>query len=106
MRFPVTIAFEADDYWAEREFDPKFLHLAHKECQENTKKALKDGADVVVANTFTRLWEMQPYIDMVEPDDLIVYRMTGDYGSIHSVPQKTINKMKQRFEDYEGETYV
>lgn len=103
IRLNPTKHFEADDYWKDREFDPKYLHLAHKQCQENTRKALEEGYDVIVANTFTRIWEMQPYINMVEP---VVYRMTKEYGSIHNVPQKTIDKMKQRFEDFEGEIYV
>lgn len=96
--------FEADDFWQDREFDPKYLHLAHKECQDNTREALKGGYDVIVANTFTRLWEMEPYLSMT--DNVKVYRMTGEYGSVHNVPQKTINKMKSRFEDFEGEVYV
>lgn len=96
--------FEADDFWEDREFNPRFLGLAHKKCQENTWDALCQGYDVVVANTFTRLWEMQPYLDMTE--DIKVYRMTGDYGSIHNVPKDTIEKMKKRFEDFDGEIYV
>ena len=95
--------YEADDYWKDRRFDPKFLHLAHKECQEKTRKALREGKDVIVANTFTRLWEMQPYLEMTE--DVVVYRATGKFESIHCVPQKTIDKMKRRFEDYDGEIY-
>lgn len=96
--------FEADDFWKGKEFDARFLSLAHKKCQENTWDAICQGYDVVVANTFTRLWEMQPYLDMTE--DIKVYRMTGDYGSIHNVPKDTIEKMKKRFEDFEGEIYV
>jgi hypothetical protein len=96
--------FEADDFWKDKEFDPSLLKEAHRVCQENTRKALEDDWSVIVSNTFTQLWEMQPYFDMTK--DVTVFRMTGDYGSIHNVPQQTINKMKQRFEDYKGEIYV
>jgi len=32
-----------------------------------------------------------------------VVRCTANYGSIHGVPEATIEKMKNRFEYYEGE---
>lgn len=97
--------FEADDFWEGREFSPKFLHLAHKSCQEKTREALEEGFNVVVANTFVRTWEMQPYFDMT--DGLaVVYRMDTEFKSIHDVPQSTIDRMKKRFEDYPGEIRV
>lgn len=101
---PKSVHFEADDFWIRHEFDPKYLHLAHKQCQENAKEALEGGYTVIVANTFTRLWEMEPYLSM--SDNISVFRMTGEYGSVNNVPQKTIDKMKKRFEDYIGEIYV
>jgi hypothetical protein len=32
-----------------------------------------------------------------------VVRMSGNYGSIHGVPDETIEAMRESFEDWEGE---
>jgi hypothetical protein len=57
---------------------------------------------IVVSNTFTQEWEMQPYFDMAAKHgyrvvSLIVENRHGNQ-SIHSVPPETIEKMKNRFE--------
>lgn len=98
---------ETDMYWENEgiPFNPKYLKEAHEWCQDHARETLRIGMPVVVSNTFTQLWEMKPYLDMVD-GDAVVYRMTGDYGSVHGVPQKTIDRMRSRFEDYEGEIYV
>ena len=58
--------------------------------------------EIVVSNTSTTEKEMQPYIDLAKKYDykvtsLIVENRHGG-KSIHSVPEETIEKMKQRFE--------
>lgn len=100
--------FEADMYFSlggEYKFDPKLLKKAHQWCQDCTRVSLSMGKDVVVANTFTRLWEMQPYLDMGFPN-IVVWRCSGNYQNIHDVPDHVVEQQKQRFEDYEGEVWV
>jgi len=62
---------------------------------------MDSGRSVVVSNTFIRRWEMQRYIAYAEslgiPVEEIV--MTGDYGSIHNVPEYTVERMRQNFEN-------
>ena len=65
------------------------------------QEALSRGYSVAVANTFTRISEMQPYFDLGYPTT--VYRMTKQYGSVHEVPKDTIERMVWRFQGYEGE---
>jgi len=85
-------------------FHPSKLKAAHEECQIRTEAMLK-YKDVVVSNTFTQLWEMTPYLDMAErhEHEVTIIRCTGDYGSSHNVPKATIDKMRARFEDIDGE---
>lgn len=100
--------FEADDYFSPVEggywFDATRLHEAHKWCLWRTTEALRRGFRVTVANTFTRISEMQPYLDLGYPTTVI--RCTGRYGSVHNVSEDTIDSMKWRFQDYEGEILV
>ena len=62
--------YEADDFFmvnGKYEFKPEQLAQAHKYCQTNVEWAMKsDTQYIAVANTFTRVWEMQPYLDLAE----------------------------------------
>jgi predicted kinase len=95
--------FEDDNGWYN--FDPKKLPEAHHFCKKVTKILLESGQNVVVANTFTQLWELQPYIDMAVELGLSykIIRMNSTYENIHHVPEDTIKKMKDRFIDIDGE---
>ncbi|PHS03652.1 MAG: AAA family ATPase [Blastopirellula sp.] len=98
---------EADMYFnrsGEYTFKPELIKKAHSWCQEATDKALNHGMDVVVSNTFTKLWEMEPYLKM--HNNVLVYKCTGDYGSLHDVPFSVIHDMSNRWEDFEGEIVV
>lgn len=93
--------YEADMWFEERGgFDHTKLKEAHAWCQSKAREAMDEGRPVVVSNTFVRRWEMKAYIDHAEslgiPVEEVV--MTGDYGSIHNVPEATIEKMRRNFE--------
>jgi predicted kinase len=95
---------EADMYMTRNEmyyFDPSKLDYAHKMCRAETSHHLRLDRSVVVSNTFSQRWEMQPYIDMARElgAELEIITMTGNYGSIHNVPEATIEKMRRRWED-------
>jgi len=92
--------YEADSFFMESgayRFDPAKLPKAHEWCQRMTLYALKEGYDVVVANTFTRRWEMQPYMEMGFPVEVIVAR--GNWPNVHGVPAEAIKRMRARWED-------
>ena len=98
----VHFVFEADQYFmkdGEYKFDRERLGDAHRECQLNTARWLKEHANVAVANTFTKWSEMRPYIDLAFEFDrpIQIIEMTNSYGSIHGVPVETLNVMKDRF---------
>ena len=95
---------ETDMYFlgpnGEYEFNPDALGKAHHWCQEETRTKLMCHASVIVTNTFSRHWEMQPYIRMAESygHNVNIVTMTGQYQNIHNVPQEVIDKMRARWE--------
>lgn len=96
--------FEADMFFVKNgkyNFDPKKIKDAHKWCQSETMNALLHGFDVIVSNTFTQKWEMDPYVKMAEQlgADLKVIVKKHVYGNIHGVPDDKVKAMQDRWED-------
>lgn len=96
--------YEADMYFTEPDgsykFHSKNLQESHTWCQEMVRAALIQGKNVTVSNTFTRVWEFQPYIDMGEElgANIIIVEAEGGCGSVHNVPEKTMRSMRARWE--------
>lgn len=101
---------EADMYFVHLDgtykFDPKLIGRAHDWCQRKAAKALEDGQDCIVSNTFTQKWEITPYLRMAQAlcADFSVTKCVGEWENIHNVPQESLDKMKARWEDWSGET--
>jgi len=104
--------FDADTYFVRMDgvydFNPKLLKNAHEWCYKRVIQEIMSGETVYVANTFTRIWEMQRYIDFAKEFNIPfkVVRCTGHYDNIHGVPEAKVQQMLDRFEDYEGEEFV
>ena len=81
------------------------LQMAHEWCQNQVAGYMNQDKNVVVSNTFTQHWEMEPYLRLAEDYDydVTVIRCNADFGSIHNVPEKAIQAMRERFEDFPGE---
>lgn len=104
--------FEADMFFMDKEdnynFNPSKLKQAHTWCRESAHEALKMGSNVIVSNTFTRIWEMQPYLDLFNDKELVdvnvvVITCTGEYDNVHDVPESVVQNMRNRWEAYKGE---
>ena len=80
---------------------PMRAKAAHKACIEATTRTLRGGFSVVVSNTFTQAWEIQPYLDAAREfgASVEIITATGNYGSIHNVPKEAIAAMQARFEE-------
>lgn len=96
---------EADDYFlvkGEYKFEAAKLKEAHETCRLLTRETLRQGHSAVVSNTFTQLWEMQPYFDMAKEFNIPVQviECKGNFGSIHNVPEEKLEQMRQRWEEY------
>jgi adenylate kinase family enzyme len=95
--------YEADMYFEGRVlgyvFDASKLPEAHAWCLRKTKEALETGKNVVVSNTFIKLWELQKYINLGFPYEIIVCR--GLFTNMHGVPIEKVISMRARFEEME-----
>lgn len=94
---------EADQYFeagGEYRFDPVKLRPAHDDCLRRAIAALDAGRSVVVSNTFTRLWEMEPYLKAAKKRKINVriVEATGSWPNVHGVPQDAIERMRARWE--------
>ncbi len=95
--------FEADMYFTnergEYRFQPSNIGAAHEWCYRQFENCIFEAKNVIVSNTFTRIREMEDYIDAALKANyqIKIYRCTQSYGSIHGVPEHTIEKMKNRF---------
>lgn len=100
--------FSADDYFMVGNgynFDPTRLKEAHAQCHARTEEAMKNALDndiIIVANTFTREWEMKSYLDLAEKYNFRVHTIIVEnrHGgkNIHGVDDNKIQAMKDRFE--------
>lgn len=105
--------FEADDFWLNENneyiFRPELLGVAHNECWRRTFDAFDHSADyVIVSNTFVTRKDLKPYLKEAEIRNLevIIYRMDNEFQNIHNVPVETVENMKKRFADIDGEIKV
>lgn len=91
--------FFTDESGAYR-YDREKIMDAHEWCQRETFKALANGKRVVVSNTFTRLFEMEPYLNMAKvfSIDLRIVRATGNWPNVHGVPAAVVEHMRRRWE--------
>ena len=102
----VRHVLSADDWMVdeagEYSFDPRRLSWCHKACKSATERALTEGEGVAVCNTFTRVWEMQPYVDMAKllGCPMYVIKCEGGFQNVHGVPQSKVNQMRARFEEW------
>ena len=95
---------EADQYMMENgvyKFDPKKLKFAHDSCKEAVRQYLMEGENIVVSNTSTQRWEMEPYIEMGTKAHYIVkeHVLRTNFGNIHGVPEEKVEIMRKRWED-------
>lgn len=98
--------FEADQFFmddGEYRFDSTKLRDAHNWCRHSVMDAMKEGhPKVIVSNTFTQEWEMEPYFLLAEELGYQVFSIIVEnrHGckNLHGVPQESLDKMKNRFE--------
>lgn len=98
--------YEADHYFIDDDgvyrFKPEDIKAAHEWCQQQTEAGLVAGLDVVVSNTFTQNWEMDPYLQMAKDLNIPVQviECKGRFKSIHNVPPESLKRMARRWEEY------
>lgn len=105
--------FETDTFFmvdGKYMFDPSKLKDAHKWCQDEVSIAMilnhtnpeESLSRIVVSNTFTQEWEMEPYVKLAETWNYRVFSIIVEnrHGGIneHGVPEDKLQMMKDRFE--------
>lgn len=99
--------FEADMFFLDINSDYKFdmsqIKQAHEWCKNSIREAMESSQKtVVVSNTFTQEWEMEPYLEMAKEYGYQVFSVIVEnrHGgkNIHDVPEDIIDKMRGRFE--------
>lgn len=97
---------EADHYFLDEEgrnynYDSSKIKNAHEWCKSEVEEMMKISMRIAVSNTFTQDWEMEDYYKLAEKYGYKVYTLIVEnrHGGIntHNVPEKTIEKMKNRF---------
>jgi predicted kinase len=97
---------EADKYFMDKgeyKFDPTKLKDAHAWCRNAVSVWMVNNTEkIVVSNTFTMEWEMQPYYDLAEKYGYRVYSLIVEnrHSGVnqHGVPEEKLVQMKNRFE--------
>lgn len=91
------------DYYGNYNFDPNKLKEAHEQCQQNVEMAMQKVfvRKIAVANTFSQGWEAEPYFKLAEKHGFnpFVLECQNNFENIHGVPQKSIDMMKEKWED-------
>jgi predicted kinase len=97
---------EADQYFmvnGEYHFDPSKIRTAHEWCRNQVSDWMfLEFQRIVVSNTFTQEWEMEPYFQMAKEKGYRVYSLVVEnrHGgeNVHGVPSEKLQQMKSRFE--------
>jgi predicted kinase len=106
---------EADQYFVDKEtgeykFNPDEIKIAHQWCRDEVEKRMVynqdtyglDYSEIVVSNTFTQEWEMEPYFKLAEKYGYRVFSMIVEnrHGgkNTHGVPDEKVEVMKNRFQ--------
>lgn len=97
---------EADMFFVDGDgnynFKPSEIKDAHTWCQEEVEFLMKYEHKIVVSNTFTQEWEMQPYYDLAKKYGYKVFSIIVEnrHGGVneHGVPDDKLEIMRKRFE--------
>ena len=97
------LVVEADMYSMRNgvyDYDHTRIGDAHAWSLEMAKMAMDRGMDVAVANTFVYYKFMDPYIQYANRLNIPVkiIKCNGNHKSVHPVPKKIIEAMKQNWE--------
>jgi predicted kinase len=98
--------YEADMYFLDQEsnyvFDGTKIKNAHAWCLDRVKTDMDVASEkIVVSNTFTQEWEMEPYFEIAKHYGYKVFSIIVENRhvgtNVHNVPEDKIEQMKNRF---------
>ena len=99
--------YEADMYFIDRttgeyKFDGSKIKNAHQWCQGFVKSdMILEYPKIVVSNTFTQEWEIEPYFELAKEYGykvfVVIVENRHNGVNVHNVPEDKIEQMKNRF---------
>ena len=101
------IHYEADMFFLDENsayvFDPSKLKNGHAWCMNSVLEKMKEGEErIVVSNTFTQKWELDPYMDLGKHQGYKVFVIGVENRhegvNTHGCPEDKVEVMKSRFE--------
>ncbi len=86
----------------EYNFDFKKNHLAYKQCEIRTKEKMEEGCEkILVDNTFTLEWELEPYFKLSSTYNYRVFVITVEnrHGgkNTHNISREQLEKMAEKY---------
>ena len=102
-KYPV---FSVDDYFTDEhghyEFRFQDNHLAYKQCELRVQSAMKKTIPkIILHNTFTIEWEMEPYFKLAAEYGYRVHAVTVEnrHGgkNVHDIPDEHIERMRGKY---------
>ena len=108
--YPISLIISTDDFFminGEYQFDPNLLAENHVKCLKSVESEMESPQqdicpNIVVHNTFTQAWEMEPYKELANKYGYNFYTIIVENrhksSSIHDVPEHIISKQRDRFE--------
>lgn|SRR5574341_850587 len=104
--------YEADQYFIDPDgkyiFNPNLIIDAQDWCKTMVKLAMLEEKNIVVSNTFTQMWQLDPYIVMGIKNgyNIKIIEMRGTYGSIYNLPLESMERMKRNWRELKPEYKV
>lgn len=103
-KYPV---FSIDSFFTNKEtgeynFEFDKNYLAYRKCEEDTSSAMEKGEPkIIVDNTFTLNWEIEPYFKLASTFDYSVFVVTVEkhhsQKNIHGISDEQIQKMADKY---------
>ena len=97
---------EADQYFYDDKGNYNWsadkLNQAHNWCFYTVKKYMEEGRDkIAVANTFVKNRDYKRYVELAKDFDykVVIKTCTGNYKNIHNVPDETVERMRNKFQE-------
>ena len=108
--YTTSLIISTDDFFmvdGEYQFNPELLAENHDKCFKYVESEMLHPQqdicpNIVVHNTFTKAWEIEPYKELASKYGYNFYTIIVENrhksSSIHDVPDDIISKQKDRFE--------
>jgi len=99
--------FSVDDYFTDIEGNYKFNFSenfkAYAQCIRNAEEAIVKGfSKVIIHNTFTMDWEMEPYFKLAKNYNCIIHVLTVEHYHLgknsHDVTDDQLKKMAEKYQ--------